>query len=108
MNPNYDSDKLGWEQFEIEFGEPCYSFDTLVFWRTKDGEIYMAHDSGCSCPTPFESCEGETEDEIKQKLERVGTLDQAKREFESHSSDYSKPDKDWAEVSKKLMEWGIK
>jgi hypothetical protein len=32
-----------------------YDFDMIVVWKTLDGErMYWAHDSGCSCPSPFE------------------------------------------------------
>lgn len=35
--------------------EPNYSFDILVVVRdVKDGKLYCATDSGCSCPKPFE------------------------------------------------------
>lgn len=109
MNPQYDSDKLGWEALEIEYGEPCYSFDTLIFWKTKEGEIYAAHDSGCSCPTPFGIYEGETEAEIKQNLERVGTLSQAEEIFKSHIKFKSDvPSMPWDEVRRKLESWGLK
>lgn len=40
--------------FEYELREPCYSFDTFVMWKHEDGPLYWAHDSGCSCPSPFE------------------------------------------------------
>lgn len=109
MNPHYDRDKLGWERIEIEYGEHSYEFDTLIFWKTKTSEIYMAHDSGCSCPTPFEEYEGETENEIKQKLDRVGSMDQAKHEYDSHNvSEYSRPDLTWGDVRSRLSEWGLK
>lgn len=108
MNPSYDSDKFGWKMIEIEYGKPDYSFNTLMFWKTKTGEIYMAHDSGCSCPTPFEKYEGETEDEIKQKLERVVSLCQAKTNYESHSSICENPNLPWSDVRSKLIEWGLK
>lgn len=39
---------------EIEWNEPCYSFDTTIVWRHADGSFYIASDSGCSCPQPFE------------------------------------------------------
>lgn len=40
---------------ELENSDGCYEFDThLVFRHTKSGKLYYAHDSGCSCPTPFE------------------------------------------------------
>lgn len=33
-----------------------YEYNTLVvFQRIKVGSMYWAHDSGCSCPTPFET-----------------------------------------------------
>lgn len=34
--------------------EPEYDFDILVVWEHTDGTRYWAHDSGCSCPIPFE------------------------------------------------------
>ena len=39
----------------IELSEPCWSFDTLVVFKHADGRTFWAHDSGCSCPTPFEN-----------------------------------------------------
>ena len=40
---------------EVDLAEPDYSFDLLCIWRhTKTGKLYMATDSGCSCPIPFE------------------------------------------------------
>ena len=27
---------------------------TFVVWKHKDGRVFWAHDSGCSCPSPFE------------------------------------------------------
>ena len=34
----------------------CYNFsDVILVKDTTDGKIYAAHDSGCSCPSPFES-----------------------------------------------------
>jgi hypothetical protein len=38
---------------EIDNDEP-YEFDMVVVWRDVDGRLWGAHDSGCSCPTPFE------------------------------------------------------
>ena len=31
-----------------------YDFDMVVLWKHKDGRLFWGHDSGCSCPTPFE------------------------------------------------------
>lgn len=38
---------------ELEFSDLNYQFDTRVVW-SKDGALYTARDSGCSCPSPFE------------------------------------------------------
>lgn len=31
-----------------------YSFNDLIVWQYKDGRVFYASDSGCSCPSPFE------------------------------------------------------
>lgn len=54
-NIYYNPEEFGLEIFgEIE-EPPNYSFDKSVVWRdvTTDA-LYVAHDSGCSCPSPFE------------------------------------------------------
>lgn len=38
----------------VDLSEPDYSFDLLAVWKGKKG-YYLATDSGCSCPTPFEN-----------------------------------------------------
>lgn len=55
-NVYYYPEKSGMEIVtQLELSEPCYSFDTQVVWRVKGKKkLYTAHDSGCSCPTPFE------------------------------------------------------
>lgn len=54
-NPYYHPEKCGLKTIaEIELSEPSYSFDTRVVWKADNGKIYTAHDSGCSCPIPFE------------------------------------------------------
>lgn len=77
MNPYYDSDKLGWKKLELDQDDLAYEYNTLCFWKTKTGLIFSASDSGCSCPIPFQDYEGETEEDIIKKLERIGSLDQA-------------------------------
>lgn len=40
---------------ELEDENANYSYDTLIVIRDDvTGNLYAAHDSGCSCPTPFE------------------------------------------------------
>lgn len=66
----------------------CYEFNTLCFWATKDGRVYSACDSGCSCPTPFEDYEGFTQEEVLQKLERVESVGHAEQIFDSWNKGY--------------------
>lgn len=57
MTDIYSSpERFGLETFgEIQWGEPCYSFDLTVVWRRPaDGTFFYCEDSGCSCPSPFE------------------------------------------------------
>jgi hypothetical protein len=56
MNTVYNSpENLGLEVVaEHEFCDD-YGFDLRVIWRhLETGVLYTAHDSGCSCPPPFE------------------------------------------------------
>lgn len=34
--------------------EADWDFDMVVVWRDAAGDLWAAHDSGCSCPCPFE------------------------------------------------------
>ena len=87
LNPYYDTEKLELEM--LTFDEPglSYRFNTLCFWATKDGRVYSASDSGCSCPTPFEEFAKETQAEVLQLLERVGSVEQAVNTFNSWKPD---------------------
>jgi hypothetical protein len=71
-NPYYHPDKydltiLG----EVQWGEPSYDFDLTVVWQGSDGQLYMADDSGCSCPSPFE----ETSFESLQRVTKHEALE---------------------------------
>ena len=53
-NLYYNPETWGLEQIahlELAGG---YEFDTYVAWKNAEGEIFWAHDSGCSCPIPFQ------------------------------------------------------
>lgn len=53
---------------EIEWRNESYVFDITGVWvRLSDGTVWMAHDSGCSCPTPWENL---------NTFERVFSVDQ--------------------------------
>ena len=82
-NPYYDPESLGLEKISFEEPGLSYEFNTLCFWSTGDGRVFSAFDSGCSCPTPFEDYEAETQAECVQLLERVGSKEQAEQIFAS-------------------------
>jgi hypothetical protein len=50
---------------EIEYSSGCYEFDTRVVWKNEKGELFTARDSGCSCPTPFETFDLSNIDPVK-------------------------------------------
>jgi hypothetical protein len=113
MNPYYNPESLDLEM--LAFDEPglSYEFNTLCFWATKNGRVYSAEDSGCSCPTPFEDYEGETQDEVLQKLSRVGSIAQAEAEFDnwnkpSYREEKSLPQSERNELAAWLKAKGMK
>lgn len=51
---------------EIDTAE-CYKFNIHVVFKDGEGLLYYAHDSGCSCPTPFEGFRSVEDMEIVNK-----------------------------------------
>jgi hypothetical protein len=99
-NPHYHPEKLGIKEvLTIDENDQGYDFNTLCFFAHKDGRIFSAQDSGCSCPTPFEDFEGATIDDCKLTL--VTSYSQALRIYTewfedvkkyNHSADKSESD----------------
>lgn len=57
----YDNDFLSSVEHVYTLTDPdaCYSFnDIMVVRDPTTGKVYAAHDSGCSCPVPFEYVRG--------------------------------------------------
>lgn len=55
-NIYYSPEKFGLQIFESIDTAGSWEFDTFViFKRISDGALFWTSDSGCSCPTPFES-----------------------------------------------------
>jgi hypothetical protein len=51
----YNPEKFGLKTVgEIEWNGNAYEFYITVIWKNDAGEYFMATDSGCSCPSPFE------------------------------------------------------
>lgn len=88
INPYYNPEQLDLEMIEFDGPDLTYEFDILLFWRTKEGLVFSASDSGCSCPTPFEDYEGANQKEVIQKLERVKDYSHALGIFTAWNRDY--------------------
>lgn len=56
-NPYYQPEACGLEVLaSVPEEDADYSFSDIVLWKDiATGDIYMGHDSGCSCPVPFEN-----------------------------------------------------
>jgi len=54
MNIYYYPEKFGVEIVDTYETGWSYSFDKTILFR-KNGDYFVLHDSGCSCPTPFEN-----------------------------------------------------
>ena len=75
---------------ELDDDSLSYEFDTYrVYKNPKNGELFYASDSGCSCPTPFEGYRS-SDDLTKIDKASYGSFEQ---DFVS-----------WAERTKQLTE----
>jgi hypothetical protein len=61
---------------EHDLSEPCYSFDLVVCWADDSGGFYLGTDSGCSCPSPFESYGGK--EDLTGPLSREQAVSESK------------------------------
>lgn len=59
-NPDGDPEACGLTKIgEVAEDDLSYEFDYIIAVRdTATGRVFMAHDAGCSCPTPFENVAG--------------------------------------------------
>lgn len=77
MTIYYSPDQLDLTQIaEIEWRDEPYEFDLTVLWQHEDGRFFIASDSGCSCPSPFEDFH-KLDDlaEVKKLGDLLGYLD---------------------------------
>lgn len=76
-NPYYNPEHFGLRSVtELDWSQPCYSFDKTVVWADADEKLYWASDSGCSCPSPFEDIDILDELETGTKHDLFAELDQ--------------------------------
>lgn len=59
-NPYHNPENVGLKILKtIHLSEEAYQFDMVVVWEDLETkEVYWGHDSGCSCPSPFENVRG--------------------------------------------------
>jgi len=78
MSLYYSPGEADLEIFEtFDDPEAGYGFNMFVVWKHKDGRLFYATDSGCSCPSPFE---------YYNKIEDLTAITRAG--FESFKSDF--------------------
>lgn len=80
-NPYYEPEAFGLVKLaEADLLEPDHSFDIIAVWKDDEG-LYLGTDSGCSCPSPFESYGG------RGDMTGPLTVDQALEEASSLKGD---------------------
>ena len=59
-NIYYEPEAFGLQLFaEVDDADANYSFSKVVVWQDPfTFDYFWAHDSGCSCPSPFEDVHG--------------------------------------------------
>lgn len=60
-NIYYDPEKFELTIFGHLSESLSYEFNYFVIFKHTDGRLFYAHDSGCSCPAPFEDFKGISE-----------------------------------------------
>ncbi len=94
LNVYYHPEKHNLKQIaHVDFGEQ-WQFDMHTVWQhDQTKKLYYAHDSGCSCPTPFEDftdiseLEPITKDNLRQFEESMLNLKESKSEILSFLND---------------------
>lgn len=55
MNIYYSPEKYGLTSVkDVEWRDEGYEFCLTALWKSQEGRFFVASDSGCSCPSPFE------------------------------------------------------
>lgn len=82
-NIYYSPEKFGLEVIaHIDWDNEAYQFNQTVVWRDKKtGQVYMAHDSGCSCPSPFENFNSVDDLEKLDSISQITYLIKEKEEY---------------------------
>ena len=54
MNLGYSPEKFGLEIIARHDFANAYEFDEVIIFRNENGQLLAGHDSGCSCPIPWD------------------------------------------------------
>lgn len=82
----YDPAEHGVEIVDTLEGTEPYSFDIILLVRDlESGELYVARDSGCSCPVPFEDVTYPTDFSLVRTLDDVRPLLSGEGGYGSHA-----------------------
>lgn len=83
---------------EIEPAGLSYEFDIFAVWKDEEGNYYWGTDSGCSCPSPFESFTSVEELSKGTKHDVISAAEEWK------AGEYSTvTDSDWAQFVETVM-----
>lgn len=64
---------------QVDFSDGCYQFDYTTLWlHTDTGRFWMADDSGCSCPSPYEDLTSGDLTEVTRLQDLIDHLDKRK------------------------------
>lgn len=81
-NPYYKPESFGLKIVAaMDWDDEAWQFNMTVAWMDEEGNLYWAHDAGCSCPSPFEDYT--TIDSL-----RTGTTHQLFAELDEQLAEY--------------------
>lgn len=103
-NPYYDPEQCGLKLIHVlDVPNLSYEYSTIIVVQdVASGAVFMAYDSGCSCPTPFEGVRGLGD------MRRIKTIEQYDRFVDEHRSSYDAfPLSDIRKARTKLKRLGL-
>lgn len=101
---------------QIEWDSESWQFNLTAVWVDQHGQFYIAHDSGCSCPSPFEWITSLDQLEKVSKFEVAETLlAQAERQkpeegqynYEGWQGNYERVQGEVVDAIAKIMKLGV-
>jgi hypothetical protein len=88
-NIYYEPDEFGLEIVTSLDTAGSYEFDMAVVWKDEKGRHFIATDSGCSCPSPFEGIQDASE-LTRFNEDSLSVVEDALRHINASYSDASK------------------